>query len=304
MPELRTSVSILIRRSLADDDDEVRDRAAVILKSFEVAADDGDLRFLLDEPLPMTFGSLELSVNAYFNHDSSDTDFHKLTFASLPIIEEAVAPKKDSAKKVMGSKKVEPATTEDKSEVVDPAADLYKIPELASLGRAFRASTEIPLTESEMEYVVKCTKFIFDNHIVLKFSILNTVDSMRLKNVNVNIEVGDPDEYAVEGQIAAEACNYGEAANCYTILRRFGEPVGTSLEGQLTFVAETVDTVTGEGDGDDYEDETPLESFDITTGDFMAKRTLGDFRRAWEQMDAEGEHRELRIVLQKIRRGH
>ena len=291
VPELRSSVSILIRRSLEDDDDEVRDRAAVILKSFEVANDDGDLRFLLDEPLPMTFGSLELSVNAYFNHDSSDSDFDKLTFASLPIIEEAVAPV--PSKKSVGPMKVEaPNKVEETSEVIDPAADLYQIPELASLGRAFRATAEVPLTESEMEYVVKCTKFIFDNHVVLKFSVLNTVETIRLKRVNVNVEVSDPDEYAVEGQIAAETCNYGEAATCYTIVRRFSEPVGTSLECQLTFVAESVDTVTGEGEGDDYEDETPLEPLDITTADFVAKRALGDFRRAWEQMDAESEHRE------------
>lgn len=290
VPELRTSVSILIRRSLVDDDDEVRDRAAVILKSFEVAADDGDLRFLLDEPLPMTFGSLELSVNAYFNHENSDDDLGKLTFASLPVIEE-VTPT-PSSKRSAGPKKVEAAKAEKTSEVTDPAADLYKIPELASLGRAFRATAEVPLTESEMEYVVKCTKFIFDNHVVLKFSVLNTVDSIRLKNVNVNVEVSDTEDYAVEGQIMAEKCTYGEAASCYTILRRFGEPVGTSLECQLTFVAESVDSVTGEGEEDDYEDETPLESLDITTADFMAKRALGDFRRAWEQMDAEGEHRE------------
>jgi hypothetical protein len=64
------------------------------------------------------------------------------------------------------------------------------------------------------------------------------------------------------------------------------------MECQLSFVAETVDSNTGEGDGDDYEDETPLEALEISTADFMAKRTLGDFRRAWEAMDSAGEHRE------------
>jgi coatomer protein complex subunit gamma len=143
-----------------------------------------------------------------------------------------------------------------------------------------------------MEYVVKCHKFIFESHVVLKFSVLNTIDSQRLKNVMVNVEASDPDDYVVQGQIQADECKYGEANSCYTILQRLGGPVAGSFECQLTFTAETVDTASGEGEGDDYEDETPLEALEITTGDFMAKRSLGDFRRAWESMDAEGEHRE------------
>lgn len=292
VPELRQSCTILIRRSLTDEDDEVRDRAATILKSFDVASDDGDLRFLLDEPMPMTFGALELSLNAFFEHESSKSDqsLHgNLTFANLPVIEEAVqaAP----VKKMTGPAK-ETKKAEEPTETVDPAAELYKIPEISALGRAFRSAAEVPLTETEMEYVVKCTKFIFDSHVVLKFSVLNTIDSQLLKNVVVNVEVSDPDEYVVTGQIKADQCKYGEGSSCYTILERVGDPVGTSMECQLSFVAETVDSNTGEGDGDDYEDETPLEALEISTADFMAKRTLGDFRRAWEAMDSAGEHRE------------
>merc|ERR1711966_19400 len=62
----------------------------------------------------------------------------------------------------MGSVDKEP------KEVVDPAAVVYEIPELAALGRAFRSSKPVMLTESETEYVVQCVKHIFANHVVLQ----------------------------------------------------------------------------------------------------------------------------------------
>ena len=34
-----------------------------------------------------------------------------------------------------------------------------------------------------MEYVVTCVKHLFANHVVLQFSVLNTVDDQRLRDV-------------------------------------------------------------------------------------------------------------------------
>ena len=34
-----------------------------------------------------------------------------------------------------------------------------------------------------MEYVVTCVKHLFANHVVLQFSVLNTVDDQRLREV-------------------------------------------------------------------------------------------------------------------------
>jgi coatomer protein complex subunit gamma len=137
VPELRQSCSILIKRSLTDEDDEVRDRAATILRSIETAADESDLRFLLDEPMPMTFGALELSINAFFAHESSKTDSvnGNLTFATLPVIEEVV-PVSNASKKAGGggasammnkNKEAAKKAGEESAggEAVDPASELY-----------------------------------------------------------------------------------------------------------------------------------------------------------------------------------
>lgn len=291
VPELRPSVCILIKRSLDDDDDEVRDRAATILKTFDQGSDESELRFLADEPMPMTFGSLELSINAYFAHSKDDASMDTLTFASLPVIEEALPPtpakgsksqtKKKSSEQLSGSEGV--------SEPVDPAAELYKIPELASIGRAFRSTAEVALTESEVEYVVTCTKIIFDEHVVLQFGITNTIDSQKLQDVHVEIEVDDEDLYIVQSTLKASEVKYGETTNCYTVLKQLDGPSACNFQCRLIFQVQPIDPSNEEDDGDSYEDDYPLEDLEIATGDYMAKRSLGDFRRAWEQMDADVE---------------
>lgn len=290
VPELRPSITILLNRSLTDDDDEVRDRAAILLESFEKFPDETDLRFVLDEPLPMSFAALERSMKAYLAHPGNDT----LSFATLPIVEEAyVPPSAPTARAGAAKKKAATAAAAEAAnpDAVDPASMLYKIPELSTLGRAFRSSAEVHLTESEMEYVVTCVKHVFDSHVVLQFSVLNTIDDQRLKDVTVNVEVSDPDVYAVVSVIPAAIARYGEQAHTYVCLERKGGPISVSLTCQLNFKVVQVDPNTGavEGDEDGYDEEYPLEQLELSTNDFMAKVSLGDFRRSWEQIGSDGE---------------
>lgn len=53
---------------------------------------------------------------------------------------------------------------------------VLQVPELASLGRVFRSAAPVELTESETEYVVRCVKHMMDRHVVLDFSISNTIE--------------------------------------------------------------------------------------------------------------------------------
>lgn len=53
---------------------------------------------------------------------------------------------------------------------------ISKVPELASLGRVFRSAAPVELTESETEYVVRCVKHIMDAHVVLDFTVSNTIE--------------------------------------------------------------------------------------------------------------------------------
>ena len=47
-----------------------------------------------------------------------------------------------------------------------------------------------------------------------------------------------------------------------------------------------MDPKTGEPDENGFDEEYPMEDFDLTAADFMAKVVVPDFRSAWEQVRA------------------
>jgi coatomer protein complex subunit gamma len=315
-PSLRTSIMTLLKRSLIDEDDETRDRAAISVSVLEdamatfpyvpppedaeaedippdVPAQGDTAAYVLLESMPMSFEKLERSMNAYMNTPMSMDNADPITFESLPIVEDtaqeiaAIYNGENGAEDMMNG--LEPAAA--KKEVVDPAAVLYAIPELASLGRAFRSALPVMLTESETEYVVQCTKHIFENHVVLQFSVQNTIEDQRLDNVTVLLDDSDSEVFTASGEIAGGGIRYGESKNCFAVLERNADvPIATgTFPCELRFTVVRVDPSTGEEEGDTFEEEYPLEDLEIATSDFMAKVTVPDFRKGWETVGNENE---------------
>jgi len=322
VPSLRTSIVSLVRRSLCDEDDETRDRATLAICVLEKAmrenpyvapaedaeeippdlpAEDDSASFLFLEGLPMTFDVLERRIKAYVATPSAMESAENLTITVLPLVEHSteVNPAEDGV--VDPTATFAPAADAKKKEAVDPASVIYAIPELEHLGRVFRSSPAVPLTESETEYVVRCTKHIFQSHVVLQFSIQNTIEDQRLDDVSVTIDGAGADSFAVTGEIPADKISYGSTENCFAILEIDQTNVPLALAAsfacELKFNVVQVDPVTGEEEGDAFEEEYPLEDLEISTSDFVAKVAVPDFRRAWEQMGNANEVLE-RFALQ------
>ncbi|CAM9903178.1 unnamed protein product, partial [Laminaria digitata] len=222
--------------------------------------------------------------------------------SSLPVVEE-VAPPAGIVQKGSGKGKdgrAGPGSTAEKTED-DPAEHIYKVPELASLGRVFRSAAPVELSESETEYVVRCVKHIMDAHVVLDFTVSNTIEEQMLRNVTVEVEQGDPDVYEVTQTVALPELKCGETGHSYVVLAlaEGGTAEPSVFSCELKFQALDVDPATGEVEGDEegFPEEYPLEQLNIATADFMAKVSLGDFRRGWEQMGAGAE------VLEKFALG-
>lgn len=291
VPELRPSIMTLLRRSLGDEDDEVRDRAVILLSSFDgEAKEEAHIKFLVDEPLSMSFTALERSIKSYMAHPSAEAE--AVTFATLPLVEETYTP----AAALASTKKVATSAAADKTgevaaaEIVDRAAAIYKIPEFAPLGRAFRSSPDVSLTETEMEYVVTCVKHIFANHVVLQFTVLNTIDDQQLRNVRVAVDCSDDCGYTVQSTVPATVARYGEPSNCFVCLNRIADPASICIPCELQFQIVQVDPATGEVESEDsFDEDFPMEALDITVSDYMSRVNLGDFRRGWDQMDVEHE---------------
>jgi coatomer subunit gamma len=313
-PSLRTSIMTLLKRSLVDEDDETRDRAALAVATLEdamvkfpyvvppedteVVPEDvplvGDTAaYVLLDALPMSFEKLERSMKMYMQQPAVMESPEPITVQALPVVEDTPAEIRkavsmdvdDVAGDLNGVEEVKP------KEVVDPAAAVYAIPELADLGRAFRSSAPVHLTESETEYVVQCTKHIFQNHVVLQFSVQNTIEDQRLDNVTVLVDDSDSEIFSASGEIACNGIKYGETKHCFTVLERNAELQLTpsSFTCELRFTVTQVDPATGEAEGDAFEEEYPLEDLEIATSDFMAKVAVPDFRKAWENLGNENE---------------
>jgi len=315
-PSLRSSIMTLLKRSLFDEDDETRDRAAISVAILEDAmaanpyvpppedaeAEDipedvpveGDsAAYILLESMPMSFDKLERSMQAYMDTPVSMESPDAITFDTLPIVE-------DTAEEIADAMGASPDIFDDmngfeiptkKKEIVDPASVVYAIPELAELGRAFRSSPPVMLTEDETEYVVQCTKHIFTNHVVLQFSVQNTIEDQRLDNVTVLIDDSESEVFTASGEIATEGIRYGDKKNCFTVLERNPDiPLtASSFPCELRFTVVEIDPATGEEEGGTFEEEYPLEDLEIATSDFMAKVTVPDFRKAWETVGSDNE---------------
>ena len=323
-PSLRMSIVSLLKHSCLDDDDEVRDRAVTAVKVLETAMESNpyvtpdadlsiedappdvpaeeDMAALIYSELPFTFHRLEHSIKAYIATPGvMSNDLEQLTFSALPIIEDVneeddgtISGNYSSALNGLSKLDLGDDSLGDmkkiKKDRLDPAAAVYAVPELASLGRVFRSSAPIALTEDETEYVVRCVKHILDNHVVLQFIIQNTVEDQLMENVMVSVE-SDSELYEIIGDISAEKIKYGSAANCFTVLQRNEDKqiVPTGFVCQLNFTVVQVDSESGETLGDGYEEEYPLEDLIIVPSDYMAKVTAVDFRKAWNETSDSNE---------------
>ena len=309
-PSLRTSVVSLLQRSLVDEDDETRDRAAVAVATLETAMKDFPFQgndenntdpvedrpepndsaaYVYLESLPMNFDKLERSMKLYMATSLNDPT--PLTLSALPVVEDVVVPTASMdgvTDDLLDGVEAAPATAET-AEPIDPAADVYAIPELGYLGRAFRSSKPVALTELETEYVVHCTKHIFAKNVVLQFSVQNTIEEQRLDNVTVLVDDSDAENWEVQGEVPADGIKYGETKSCFTILERSGELEASSFTCELRFSVVQVDPATGEEEGDTFDEEYPVEDLEISTADFMAKVSVPDFRKAWETIGNENE---------------
>ncbi|OQR90711.1 coatomer subunit gamma [Thraustotheca clavata] len=265
VPALAPSIRSLLQRCMLDDDDEVRDRATMYLTLTTSNS------ALLDEDLPMNVHQLQKSLEQYALRPSEG----RVTLDTLPFVQadEPVRPKSTSVSGPV-------VTKEAVKEPVDPAKELYKIPQFADLGPLFRSSTPIELTEAETEYVVSCIKHVFKSHIVLEYQVLNTVPDQVLRDVSVNFELLMEDVYEPHSVVPLPTLKYGDKGSCYVCLEHLPDadyPLLT-IANELKFrVVEMINGKVNEAD-QGYNEEYPMEDLELSAADYMAKVQVPDFR--------------------------
>lgn len=273
--DLLGNILVLLQRSLLDTDDEVRDRATYYMEILQEKQRSLCSTYILNG-IQVSIVGLERALHRYTMEPSE-----------APFDMRAVPTQATEEKKPEMQTRAAPAAS--RQDVF--AEQLAAISELSGLGPLFKSSQMIELTESETEYVVRCIKHTFANHIVFQFDCTNTLNDQILENVRVLMENADGFE-----QVSCVSCAklpYNVTGNVYTCLTLPQDPVmvtGT-FSNVLKYLVKDCDPNTGTPDDDDdgYEDEYVLEDVEVTVADHVQRVLKTNFSAAWDEIGPENE---------------
>ncbi|XP_042231266.1 LOW QUALITY PROTEIN: coatomer subunit gamma-2-like [Homarus americanus] len=276
---LLNNILVLLQRCMMDTEDEVRDRATYY--HAVLATRDSSLinQYILNPP-QFALPSLERALVQYLRNDTSGP-FDTHTVPTAP------PPQEEKTSNIM-----EPAPRPE--ERIIPTHEKYAemlsaIPQFVHLGPLFKSSVPLELTEAETEYMVRCIKHTFQNHIVLQFDCTNTLNDQLLERVSVVVE---GDGWDVEVSLPCPSLPYSQLGSCYALLPIPEDIMATTgtLSATLKFKVRDCDPVTGEPDTDEgYEDDYTLEDVEITVVDHVQRAARSNFAAGWEELGATNE---------------
>ncbi|GAQ90422.1 coatomer gamma subunit [Klebsormidium nitens] len=283
---LQPRIMVLLRRCLHDNDDEVRDRATLylqVLGDTKDIAPDGAAAFL-SETLNVPLANLEASLKAY---EPSEKPFN------IAAVSKEAKPLTIAEKKKEKKAQREAAATGAHANGVAPAVStssyenlLNAIPEFASIGKLFKSSKPVQLTEEETEYAVNVVKHTYPAHVVFQFNATNTIQEQLLENVEVVMDTSLADEFEEVASIPLKSLPYGSPGQTFVLLAKPEGAVALGKFGNvLKFKVKEVDPASGEPDEEGYEDEYALEDVEVTIGDYIQRTSVSNFRNSWEALD-------------------
>jgi coatomer protein complex subunit gamma len=284
--ELLESVLVLLERCLLDVDDEVRDRSLLYLEVLKQKQKSLSSSYILN-PLSVSVAGLERALLNYCSKPN-ETPFD---MKSVPIEAIPAATEPKSIGEVTPGASVQkalPASAASKQEIY--ASQISAIKELSWIGPLFRSSDDvIELTESETEYVVRCIKHTFLNHMVFQFDITNTLNDQLLENVRVEME--ETEGFSVLSNVPIPHLPFNQPKTTYTLVQLDDSGIvsGTFLN-TLKFIVKDCDPNTGEPDTDQgYDDEYVLENVDVVLSDNMQRVVKPNFAASWEEIGDENQ---------------
>lgn len=278
---LLPSILALLSRSMMDEDDEVRDRATFYYHTLQSREKALNSAFILNG-LTVSVSGLESCLQNYLRGSTEDP----FNMKTVPLQKVSAGPKPDA---FTATRKPKEKAAVSKHAIYQE--QLQRVEEFASLGNLMKSSDPVELTESETEYVVKCIKHTFMDHIVLQFDMTNTLNDQVLEDVTVQVEPADA--FEVVAYVPCETLKYNEPGVAYACIDISSEEdptdVTTTLSCSMKFTVKDCDPNTGEADDEGYSDEYVLEDVDISVADHVQKVIKSNFGAAWEELGEENE---------------
>ncbi|EPZ32190.1 Coatomer subunit gamma-like protein 1 [Rozella allomycis CSF55] len=250
--ELKPSVISMLKSCLKDEDSEVREKTLIYLKSMEKGLKVEEL-FSFDSFYSLN--ELENNLIEYLDKNNNC----EIDFSRIPMI-----PLREMRKK---KKNVE--IEEIVKEEIKPEFNVMNIPNVASLGECLKTCKSIQLTESETEYNVVLTKYLFKEHLVLRFEIVNTLNDQILNNVHVESKCDLEDEIVLINSTRIDELKFNESKDIYLTFLLKNKFPSASFTNLLKFNVKEIDPDTNEPEEEGYNDEYSLEEFELNISDFV-----------------------------------
>lgn len=318
-PELKRSVTVLLKRCLDDTDDEVRDRAALNLRLME-EEDDMANRFMNNESM-FALSTFEHQLVMYVTATDKATFAAAFDMSKVPIVSQEQALAEERTKKLVSATPTlnPPSAGPDRAQQNGAANDakaaaaatekyseqLIQIPELKAYGALLKSSSPVELTERETEYVVTAVKHIFKEHIVFQYNITNTLPDTVLEDISVDATQSEEDgSVEVDFVVPATKLLTNEPGVVYVAFKKIDDenpfPV-SSFTNILKFTSKEIDPTTGEPEEEGYEDEYQVEDLDLAGSDYVIPAFAGSFDSIWEEVGENGEEASETLQLSNMK---
>ena len=273
---LRPSVLVLLKRCLADPDDEVRDRATFYANMVENAKPAHVSKYVVNA-LPVSIKALEKSLCDYTAADPTETPFD---ISTVPL-QEAEKPK-DTGDPFEDMAIAQSSKADNSSMGTEEyRTQLAAVTAFEDFGPLFKSSAVVKLTEAETEYICTCIKHVFAEHIVFQFNLTNTLNDQILEKVKVVLTELEEDDCII---VPAAQLKHDEPSVAYTAIALDTSETEQTFTCQLDFVVRDCDPETGEMDDGEYPDTYALEDIDINISDMMMAIEKPNFGAAWEEL--------------------
>ncbi|VUZ96132.1 coatomer subunit gamma, putative [Plasmodium vivax] len=316
-------ILFLLNCLLADNDDEVRDRSNFLCHILREKINKGDLlqgehpsedvplidELLTNEPpthlenlLYLIEKHVEDNLLEEFDYQNAKEEIQKMGDSTF---KELVAPSSSSSPHLKrknstadtyggslnGAKLPEQSTDSIVSEDVSHFIEKHQMGTLKMVGKS------VPLTENEAEYTVFVKKYIYERHILLQFTIQNTLSEQILADVNMQINSFDK-KWTVLEKTTIPNLFFNAPQNLYVLLGRnnappLGEPMleappsgdyQVNQHFQLSLRFLTKENEMDEGFPDSYS----INPLGVQITDFICPRILrnGEFKHIWDSMES------------------
>lgn len=299
-PELKRSVHVLLSRSLDDEDDEVRDRAALSLRLMD--DEDEKSRELVRNDSMYSLAEFEDRLALYVSADDRSSFNEPFDLSLVPIVSRDKALSETRAKKLLGSTTPKPPAASKSSDRqgADNFApsylaaqktytqELQAIPEFSGYGNLLTSSRADEISTGDI--VITVVKHFYDEHVVFQFNVATEMDGAVLEDVRVDSYPDSENVFyeAAEWTIPCTGVTKEQPGIVYSSHKKT-DSAGRYLPQTAGFSSDLRFTMknTQSPDETGMSHEEVLDRFSINPTDVLMPAYAGSFDSVWQQPYAD-----------------